>query len=147
MLIYSSSSSSVVAVKNTSPRDACDVFHQGTCECTNDVETLSATCCVLQPTNGVGGYIHACETCSINTDTGDYYNCSVYRKSPTTGQANVPKGGGVIEQPPTLKKHACTTLQDNGGGVVEQPQSSNHSPKENTKITKGGFNINPAIGK
>jgi hypothetical protein len=148
VLIYSSHSSVLAATKNPSPRDVCDVFSQGTCECTNDVETLSATCCTLLQINDKGGFVHVCETCSINTDTGDYFNCSVSRKSPTTGQANVPQGGGVLEQPPTPKKHAGTVSQDNGGvHRAEQPQSSNHSPKQNTKITKGGFNINPAIGK
>lgn len=131
MLIYSSSYS-VLAVKNPSPGDVCDVFI-GTCECTNDVETLSATCCVLQQTDSKGGFVHICETCSINTDTGDYYNCSVYRKSPTTGQANVPKGGGVIEQPPpTPKKHGGTVLPK-GGGTIEQPDQGTTQTDDNNK--------------
>ena len=146
MLIYSSYSSVLAATKNPSPRDVCNGFPGGVCTCGNNVEELTATCCVL--TEGKDGQrVMVCERCSINTNTGEYYNCEVSRKSPTTGQANVPQGGGVIEQPSTPKKHAGTVPQDNNGGVVEQPQSSNHSPKQNTKITKGGFNINPAIGK
>ena len=141
MLTYSSSNR-VLTVKNPSPRDVCNSFSTGTCECTNDVETLSATCCVLQGTETPGGFVHLCETCSINTDTGDYYNCSVYRKSPTTGQANVPKGGGVLEQP-KHPKHGGATLPK-GGGTIEQPQSSNHSPKDNTKDNTGSVEQQPS---
>ena len=147
MLIYSSHSSVLAATKNPSPRDVCNGFPGGVCTCGNNVEELTATCCV-QVATGEDKNIMLCERCSVNTNTGEYYNCDVSRKSPVTGQANVPQGGGVLEQPSTPKKHAGTVPQDNEGGVAEQPQqSSNHSPKQNTKLTKGGNNINPAIGK
>jgi hypothetical protein len=167
VMLVCSSSFSVLAVKSPSPRDVCDVFGGSVCNCGNNVEELTATCCALiqgEP----GKQVMVCERCSINTNTGEYYNCEVSRKSPTTGQANVPQGGGVIEQPPTSKKHGGTVLPG-GGGTIEQPQSSKHSPKDNTKLPndsggsveqqqeqspllapplkpKGGHNINPATG-
>jgi hypothetical protein len=119
-LIYSSSSS-VLAAKSPSPRDVCDVFSQGTCYCNNIVEELTASCCVITPGQN-GKDIFVCEKCSINTDTGEYYNCELDRKSPTTGGANVPQGGGVLEQPPTPKKHGGI-VPPKGGGVLEQPSS------------------------
>jgi hypothetical protein len=126
---------------------------------------LKASCCSYTSS----GNVIACEECSIDTDTGDYYNCHdiTVEKSPTTGIANVPQGGGALEQPePKHQKYGGTTLPE-GGGTVEQPQSSKHSPKDNTKLPndnsgsvdqqeqssplqplkpKGGHNINPAIG-
>jgi hypothetical protein len=107
-----------------------------------------------------------CQTCLESP--GHAPTCTEIEKRPTTGQANVPQGGGVLEQPPTPKKHGGTVLPK-GGGVIEQPQSNN-SPKDNTKLPndnsgsveqqqqeqssaplsplkpKGGHNINPAIG-
>lgn len=121
-----------------SPRDVCDLTPKSKCTCYNGVNNLKASCCSYTSS----GNVIACEECDINTGTGDYENCHdiTVNKSPTTGTANVPQGGGVLEQPSTPKKHAGTIPQDNDG-VAEQTPSSNHSPKQNTKITKGGFNI------
>lgn len=119
MLSYSSSSSSVLAVKSPSSRDVCDVFGSKTCFCDTDVERLTASCCVVIPGQN-GKNISVCEKCSINTETGNYYNCEVFRKSPATGGAIVPQGGGSLEQPPTPKKHGSTVLPK-GGGALERP--------------------------
>lgn len=119
MLGYSSPSSSVLAVKNPSPGDVCDVFKGTPCFCDTDTERLTASCCVVIPGQN-GKKIMVCEKCSINTDTGNYYNCEVFRKSPTTGVAKVPQGGGTIEQPPTPKKHGGTVLPK-GSGALERP--------------------------
>ena len=126
--------------------------------------------CCYGEVNSQGAIQHwYCADCTKKADSsfacGDY--TEVFR-SPTTGQANVPQGGGVLEQPPTPKKHGGTVLPK-GGGAIEQPQSNN-SPKDNTKLPndnsgsveqqqqeqssaplsplkpKGGHNINPAIG-
>jgi hypothetical protein len=100
------------------------VFTQGTCECVNNVVDITATCCSVKSSPG----INVCETCSINTDTGDYYNCEVYKKR-TAGLANVPQGGGIVEQPPTPKKHGGT-VPPKGGGVLEQPQTGESTAKK-----------------
>ena len=126
MLIYGSvavsSYSAFAAFK--SPRDICP--SSGLCLCNNDVEHLKAKCCDFSKNSTY------CVTCDINTDTGDYENCVLSRKAPTTGQ-----GGGVLEQPPpTPKKHSGTALPK-GGGVLEQPstdQGTIQSPPTNNKL-------------
>jgi hypothetical protein len=148
MLIYGSVAISPYSAfaAGKSPRDVCDLTPKSQCNCYNGVNNLKASCCSYTSS----GNVIACEECDINTVTGDYENCHdiTVNKSPTTGTANVPQGSGVLEQPSTPKKHAGAVPQDNDGRVAEQPlQSSNHSPKQNTKLTKGGNNINPAIGK
>jgi hypothetical protein len=111
MLIYGlvaiSSYSAFAAGK--SPRDVCQTGIEGLCVCKNDVENLKAKCCEIRST------LTVCMTCDINTDTGDYENCVVSRKSPTTGTASVPQGGGVLEQPPKHPKHGDTVLPKGGG--------------------------------
>ena len=116
MLIYGSVAISryPAFAAGKSPRDVCQTAIPTLCICNNDVENLKAKCCEIRSN------LTFCMTCDINTDTGDYENCVVSRKSPTTGQANVPQGGGAIEQPPTPKKHGGTVLPK-GGGALEQP--------------------------
>lgn len=97
-----------------SPRDICKLNPTAKCECYNVPKRLVAFCCYTTQSGKVN-----CESCDIDTNTGDYVNCTVDRKSPTTGQANIPQGGGVLEQPPTPKKHGGTTLSKGGG--LEQP--------------------------
>lgn len=78
--------------------------------------------CCYGEVNSKGAILHwYCADCTKKADSsfacGDY--TEVFR-SPTTGQANFPKGGGVIEQP--------------------QP---NHSPKDNTKLPNGSLEKPP----
>ena len=146
VMLVCSSSFSVLAVKSPSPRDVCDVFGGSVCNCGNNVEELTATCCALiqgEP----GKQVMVCERCSINTNTGEYYNCEVSRKSPTTGQANVPQGGGVLEQPQSSKHSPKdnTKLPNDSGGSVEQQQEQSPLLAPPLK-PKGGHNINPATG-
>jgi hypothetical protein len=130
MLIYGSVAISRYSVFAANPRDACDKYPGSKCKCVNFPERLSAVCCSYASS----GNIISCERCDINTDTGDYENCQISRKSPTTSGANVPQGGGVIEQPPTPKKHGGTVLPK-GGGVLENP-----STDQGTNIKKGNDN-------
>jgi hypothetical protein len=108
-----------------SPRDICTIDPTKKCECYNSPKNLAAFCCYKDQTGKEN-----CESCDIDTNTGDYVNCMVERKPPTTGQANIPQGGGVLEQPPTPKKHGGTAFPK-GGGVLEQPstdQGTTQSP-------------------
>jgi hypothetical protein len=75
-----------------------------------------------------------CQTCLESP--GHAPTCNPIERRPTTGGANVPQGGGVLEQPPTPKKHG-SIVPPQGGGTIEQPQSSKHSPKDNTKLPNG----------
>ncbi len=100
-----------------SPRDVCDLTPKSKCTCVNLVLVLQARCCSYTSS----GNVIACEACNIDTNTGDYVDCHdvAVKKSPTTGTANVPQGGGVLEQPPTPKKHGGATTSKGGG--LEQP--------------------------
>jgi hypothetical protein len=131
MLIYGSVaiSRSPAFAAGKSPRDVCQSNHPTLCICNNDVENLKAKCCDLGR-----DLVTPCMTCDINTDTGDYENCVVSRKSPTTGQANVPQGGGVLEQPQKHPKHGGTVLPK-GGGALENP-----STDQGTNSKKGNDN-------
>jgi hypothetical protein len=131
MLIYSSVAISPYSAfaAGKSPRDVCDLTPKSKCTCVNLLHLLKASCCSYTSE----GNLIACEECDINLDTGDYEKCHdiTAEKSPTTGQANPPQGGGAIEQPPTPKKHGGTTLPK-GGGALERPQTGELTTKKGT---------------
>jgi len=82
-------SSSIVAEVDAKPRsingpdDIC-IAAGDRCYCSNDTADLSAYCCVDNGSKGV-----TCETCDIDTETGDYVNC-VITTGLTRGGSNLP---------------------------------------------------------
>ena len=54
------------------------------CYCSNDTEHLTAECCADNGSKGV-----VCETCDIDTESGDYVNC-VINSGLTRGGSNLP---------------------------------------------------------
>jgi hypothetical protein len=83
-----------------------------------------------------------CQTCLESP--GHAPTCTEIEKRPTTGQANVPQGGGVLEQPQSSKHSPKdnTKLPNDNGGSTEQHQEQSSPPLK----PKGGHNINPATG-
>src|SRR4051794_8278151 len=83
-------SSSIVAGVDAKPRsihapnEICLGAGDSNCFCSNDVEHLTATCCVTIRTGSVN-----CETCDIDTKTGDYVNCEI-TIGLTRGGSNLP---------------------------------------------------------
>jgi hypothetical protein len=68
-----------------SPQDICPIAeNEQHCFCSNDTENLTATCC----TTSIGAGTN-CETCDIDTKTGDFVNC-VATKGFTNGGSNLP---------------------------------------------------------
>jgi hypothetical protein len=79
------------------PPDPC--FGGGCMEskCTNDPEHLEATCCWMVSYFG-GIHVEAlCQTCNIDTDTGDFVFCS----KPESVLKGNPSSGTTPPQPPT----------------------------------------------
>jgi hypothetical protein len=105
-IIYSSSDTPNVFAAPKAPG-----FDTGVC--TNNPETLSATCCWVDIDKGT-----LCQTCSIDLETGDFVNCSEpeiqmgQRQLPS--DPTVPPQGG-IEQPQTPPRLP-------GGGANVPPQ-------------------------
>ena len=124
-------SSNVFAAKSPSPRDVCNVFSQGTCSCGNNIEDLTATCCTITPGSTPENGIMICERCSINTATGEYYNCEVSRKSPTTGETNFPNNEGTLEQPPQKHNPKDNAKVPNNNGGIEQNSQLSNNPTSN----------------
>ena len=120
-------------------RDVCDLTQKSQCNCYNGVHNLKAICCTYTSS----GNVIACEQCDINTDPGDYENCQdiAPQKSPTTGTANVPQGGGALEQPPKQPKHGGTTFPK--GGALEQPSDDHQSKGGDLGKTQKPLNANP----
>src|SRR6476646_5657064 len=85
-LISSSIASEVDAKPRSvgSPDDICIRAEGDNCYCSNDTADLSAYCCVDNGSKGV-----TCETCDIDTETGDYVNC-VINSGLTRGGSNLP---------------------------------------------------------
>ena len=83
-------SSSIVAEVDAKPRivgspdDICTFEEGNSCFCSNDTANLTAECCA---TNSNGNA--KCETCDIDTKTGDYVNC-VINNGLTRGGSNLP---------------------------------------------------------
>ena len=116
-------SSSYVFAEYKSPRDVCQTY--GPCICNNDVEHLKAKCCDFREN---GTY---CITCDINTETGDYVNCVVSRKSPTIGETNFPKNEGALEQPSQKHNTKDNAKVPNNNGVIEQNSQLSNNPASN----------------
>jgi len=82
-------SSSIVAEVDAKPRsinspqDIC-IDPGPSCFCSNDTVNLTAECCITNP-NGKT----VCETCDIDTESGDYVNC-VINPGLTRGGSNLP---------------------------------------------------------
>ena len=72
-----------------------------------------------------------CERCSINTATGEYYNCEVSRKSPTTGETNFPNNEGTLEQPPQKHNPKDNAKVSNNNGGIEQNSQLSNNPTSN----------------
>ena len=66
------------------PQDICLGAGYSRCYCSNDTESLTAECCVDNGSKGV-----TCETCDIDTESGDYVNC-VINSGLTRGGSNLP---------------------------------------------------------
>jgi len=83
-------SSSIIAEVDAKPRivgspdDICTFEDGNSCFCSNDTVNLTAECCA---TNSNGKT--SCETCDIDTKTGDYVNC-VINNGLTRGGSNLP---------------------------------------------------------
>jgi hypothetical protein len=67
-----------------SPDDICTIADGYSCYCSNDTVNLTAECCT---TNSNGKTV--CETCDIDTESGDYVNC-VINSGLTRGGSNLP---------------------------------------------------------
>src|SRR6476469_7829994 len=83
-------SSSIVAEVDAKPRstgspdDICIIAENHGCYCSNDTANLTAECCATTNTGNTN-----CETCDIDTKTGDYVNC-VINSGLTRGGSNLP---------------------------------------------------------
>jgi hypothetical protein len=116
-LIYSSYSRSDVFAKPKVTRGQVECSGKG--DPSNPAKRIK--CCQTE-TDNKGIEIRWCTVCD-NTDPPS--NCGPRyqeRRAPTTGEANLPTGGGVIEQPATPKKHGGTVLPK-GGGALENPST------------------------
>jgi hypothetical protein len=82
------------------PNEICLGAGDSNCFCSNDVEHLTATCCATTRTGSVN-----CETCDIDTKTGDYVNCEI-----TIG---LTRGGSNLPGAP----HHGAALADHGSAV------------------------------
>ncbi len=122
MLIYSSASR--VYALQESPRDICKapLERPGNCYCWNTPEHD-------------GLQVH-CETCDVNTVTGDFENCTSVKKH-TAGLTNVP-GSGVLEQPPTPKKHGGTVLPKSGGVLKQPDQGTTQTDNNKHSVKRSG---------
>jgi hypothetical protein len=113
MLIWNPSS----PVRAEVPKDICkDTASRCTCKnLEKNGKVVETVCCTYTVDNeGV------CKSCEVDA-MKNYVNCVTIRKSPTTGGANVPQGGGENEQPPTAPTgpNSRTGGPLQGGGVLQ----------------------------
>jgi hypothetical protein len=123
-LIYSSYSSSYARPKPNYSSIEC---HKGR-ESSTGPAANQYKCCYGE-VNSYGQIQHwYCADCTKKADSS--YACGAYTEVFLSGG----QGGGVIEQPPTPKKHGGTVLPK-GGGVLENP-----STDQGTNSKKGNDN-------
>jgi hypothetical protein len=130
-LIYSSSASYVFA---TSP-DPCFGKHSAGCpnmRCDNDPQNLAAYCCWTD--------IHedrtVCQTCGVNTDTGEFENCSfVSSKGKPDSSVIAPPPSGVAP-PPSTNTCPENTVLDANGNCAPVTQGPKESPSRDQGTTQ-----------
>ncbi len=118
-----------------SPRDVCK--GKIVCNCWNDVKRLQASRCT-----GTNPYNDKCETCDINTNTGDYENCPTYKNSPGNSDTMDPKDSvGVLSNNDDSSNSGIPKGIDPsiGGTFNENSESSNQdNPKGIDPSNSGG---------
>lgn len=98
--------------------------------CTNDPGALKATCCWKEP--GVIPSEINCQTCDINTDTGEFDNCSSASKGTTGPGIVAPPPLDVAPPPPTesCPENTARDAQGNCSPMTQGPQETKPGPEE-----------------
>lgn len=118
------------------------------CNCGNDPATLRATCCWFDPITGG----EACQTCEVNTDTGEFENCGLESKGRPGSSTIAPLPSGVAPPPSTQTCPANTALDANGNcapltqGLTDQgttlPPTNDNTDTKHHKGQLGGSLLN-----
>jgi hypothetical protein len=94
------------------PPDICFGSHSAACPnmaCSNNPAALSANCCWTDyPADKI-----VCQTCEVNTDTGEFENCSAV-------ESKGGSGSGVVTSPPSGKAPPPSTEKCPNNSAVDQ---------------------------
>lgn len=102
--------------------------------CTNDPGALKATCCWKEP--GVIPPEINCQTCNVNTDTGEFENCSSAASEGTPGSGVIAPPPSGVAPPPSIETCPENTARDvnsNCTPLTQTPEES--SPEGPTELT------------
>lgn len=121
------------------PPDICFEEHCAGKGCENNVENLTATCCW----DGGDGRTY-CQTCDVNTDSGEFENCSNPRPI-FSGQADdtivTPPPTGNAPPPSTEKCPDNSAVDQNGNctPVAQLPEDSSNDDNSKPQIPRGNI--------
>jgi hypothetical protein len=109
-----------------------------TCICDNNPAKLTATCCWYDPITGGNN----CQTCEVNTDTGDFENCTSKVKPDSSVVAPSPSG---IAPPTSTEQCPENVVADKNGNCspsAQLPEEDNDSSSDDSKPTLRGNVLN-----
>ena len=107
-------------------------FGTAEADCTNNVKELTATCCWSRVT--FDKVLYECQTCNINTNTGNFEECTPVTRERGGGGFDPAIPGGGIFQTSSAPLTPDDNVNPNSGGVFNTPQ------------TGGGVSLNMLSG-
>ena len=112
------------------PPDPCFGSSDPSCNtsCENNPINLQATCCWIDEATGK----HTCQTCEVNTQTGEFENCYYGSKGRPGAGIIAPPPSGVAPPPPTgtCPENTARDAQGNCTPLTQGPQETSPAPEE-----------------
>jgi hypothetical protein len=125
--------------------DPCFGKHSAGCpnmSCKNYPETLTATCCWTDIHDGE----LACQTCWVNTDTGEFENCSSTSIGGSDSSVVAPPPSGKAP-PPSTEKCPDNSAMDSKGNCTPMTQLLEDSSNDNNDDKKPQFPRGNILGE
>jgi len=102
------------------------------CICENNPAKLTAKCCWHDSITGS----YACQTCEVNTDTGDFENCTSKGKPDSSVVAPPPSGKAP---PPSTEKCPDNSAVDQNGNCTPTTQLPDDTSDNNKPNLRGNI--------
>ena len=132
---------STVAIGNVyaaPPHPCFDGAQDYNCICENNPAKLTATCCWYDPITGGNN----CQTCEVNTDTGDFENCTSKGKPDSSVVASPPSGIAPPTAPEQCPENVAVDMNSNCSPSAQLPEEVNDTGSDDTKSNLRGNVLN-----
>jgi hypothetical protein len=100
-----------------------------TCICENNPAKLTATCCWYDPITGGND----CQTCDVNTDTGDFENCTSKGQLDSSVVAPPPSGIAPLTSTNQCPENVAVDQNGNCSPSAQLPDDTSDDTKPNLR--------------